>query len=371
MITGFSLEETLRSARAATGVPGAAVGLVVGGDRSFAADGVCALGRSEPVRVETPFRIASITKPFTATLCAEAGVLDDGVRACLSHTSGLRCESDQLLPESCLGLWSYSNSGYWAAARRAVAASGGSFEEAVRRQVLEPLGLEATGFEEPEGCARGHVQEGESGHRLVPDDVYPVARRPSGGLWSTVADLLRFGERHLDRYDELHRPVVSALGAAYALGWWVREVGGRTVLDHEGSVGGYQSLLLLVPGERLALAVLTNSWRGSGLVRRVVAALDLAGAEHSSLPVPESVVGTYGLDAVEAVVARDGGSVLVTTAETDPVTDARIEVRFPARPLSSGTVFGFCGGILQSHRLDFPRPDVARIGWVALPRVER
>ena len=67
----------------------------------------------------------------------------------------------------------------------------------MRARVLEPLGLAATGFDEPAGAARGHVQEGESGHRAVPVDAYPAARRPSGGLWSSVADLVRFGEHHL------------------------------------------------------------------------------------------------------------------------------------------------------------------------------
>lgn len=372
MITRFSLDETLCSARAATGVPGAVVGLSAAGERSFAADGLRALGAADPVVVETPFRIASITKPFTATLCAELGVVDDDVRACLSHTSGRRCESDALLPESCLGLWSYSNAGYWAAAGRAVAAAGCSFDEAMRTRVLDPLGLGATGFEEPPACARGHVQEGETGHRLVPADSYPVARRPSGGLWSTVADLLRFGERHLGGYEELHRPVVTALGAEYALGWWVRDVAGTSALDHEGSVGGYQSLLLVVPERQLVLAVLTNSWRGSGLIRRVVTALEPADGEsagRTAAAPPESVIGTYALDGVETVVARDGDSLLVTNAETDPVTGARIEVRYPARPLG-GSVFGFAGGVLQSHRLDFPRDGVARVGWIALPRVD-
>ena len=31
----------------------------------------------------------------------------------------------------------------------------------------------------------------------------------------------------------------------------------------------------------------------------------------------------------------------------------------------------FAGGTLMSQRLDFPRPGLARIGWVALPRVAR
>ena len=44
----------------------------------------------------------------------------------------------------------------------------------------------------------------------------------------------------------------------------------------------------------------------------------------------------------------------MTEAETDPVTGSRIERRYPARSLGGG-VFGFAGGALQSHRLDFPR----------------
>lgn len=348
MITRFSLVETLREAHAATGVPGAAVGLSAAGERSFAAAGVRALGSPEPVQVETPFRIASVTKAFVATLCSEANVLDDEVAAWLSHTAGLRCESPRPLPEECRGLWSYSNAGYWAAAARAGEVAGLPFEAALASLVLEPLELAATGFEEPAGCARGHVQEGELGQRAVPDDAYPVARRPSGGLWSTVGDLLRFGEAHLDRYAELHRPRADALGAQYALGWWVRD----GVLDHEGSVAGYQSLLWLVPKDRIVLAVLTNSWRGSGLARHVVERLELVSPSLGDARYEE---GRYALDGASATV-RDGW---VVEAETDPVTGAPLERRY--RVSASAT--------LMSHRSDFPREGVARIGWLALPRV--
>jgi CubicO group peptidase (beta-lactamase class C family) len=349
MITRFSLEETLRDARAATGVPGAAAGLSVDGEHSLAADGVLVLGSSERVHVQTPFRIASVTKAFVATLCFEAGALDDEVASWLSHTAGLRLESPEPLPASCRGLWSYSNAGYWAAAARAVEATGLPFEAALASFVLDPFGLSATGFDEPAGCARGHVQEGETGHRAVPSDAYPAARRPSGGLWSTVGDLLRFGERHLDGYAELHRPRAEALGAEYALGWWTRD----GVLDHEGSVAGYQSLLLLVPGQGLVLAVLTNSWRGSGLVRRIVERLKLVPASRG---IERYVDGRYALDGVSATV-RDGW---LTEQETDPVTGALVERRY--RPSLRAT--------LMSHRIDFPREGVARIGWTALPRVE-
>jgi CubicO group peptidase (beta-lactamase class C family) len=363
------LEETVREARRRAQVPGVAAALSTGGETALAADGVLALGGAERVTTDTPFRIASVSKPFTATLAASTIGLDDELRALLSHTAGLRCESSEPLPESCLGLWSYSNAAYWAAAERVAAACGTSFSEAMRANVLVPLGLAATGYDEPAGAARGHLQEGETGHRLAPPDAYPVARRPSGGLWSTVGDLIRFGRHQLGSDGELRTPQADALGARYALGWWVRDVDGRTAFDHEGSIGGYQSLLLLVPELDLVLAVLTNSWRGSGLIRCVVQGLELTPARpRKSEPVSADLAGTYALDGVQATVDVADDEVRVVEAEVDPVTQARIERRYPARPLGTG-VYGFAGGVLQSHRLDFPRPDVARVGWLALPRV--
>src|SRR5947208_7549574 len=72
------LPEIVRDARARTGVPAVAAGLLVGGRVELAADG--------PVGVETPFRIASITKWFTASLAALCLDLDDsGARAWLAY----------------------------------------------------------------------------------------------------------------------------------------------------------------------------------------------------------------------------------------------------------------------------------------------
>jgi CubicO group peptidase (beta-lactamase class C family) len=368
MNTGFGLEEAVREARAATGVPGVAAGLLRDGQTVFAADGVLELGHSEPVRAETPFRIASITKPFTATLCAATVGLDEPLRALLSHTAGLRCESADPLPPAAAGLWSYSNAGYW----QAGAACGAPFDAVLAAHVLEPLGLSATGFVEPDAPARGHVQEGESGHLAVSADRYPAARWASGGLWSTAGDLLRFAAHHLDGAPApLHEPRAHALGAGYALGWWVREhADGRTTLDHEGSVAGYQSLLLLVPAEKVALAVLTNSWRGSGLVRRVVEALGLLSRPAPAVAAGADIEGDYSLDGAEASIETTAGGAVVSEAETDPVTGTRRSTRYPVRPLGDG-VYAFAGGTLMSHRLDFPRPGLARVGWVVLPRVAR
>jgi hypothetical protein len=168
-------------------------------------------------------------------------------------------------------------------------------------------------------------------------------------------------------------PQVEALGARYALGWWVRKrADGATVVDHEGSVAGYQSLLLLVPEEQLALAVLTNSWRGSGLARHVVTQFGLLpghkSVQASGDVVPADIAGTYALDGTEAVVEPRGDGLDVTEMETDPVTGVRRSTRYRAASVGGG-VYGFAGGVLMSHRLDFPRPGFARIGWVVMPRV--
>jgi hypothetical protein len=206
------------------------------------------------------------------------------------------------------------------------------------------------------------VQEGETGHRAVSADAYPPFRHPGGGLWSTVGDLVRYGLAHCRGYAELHTPQAEALGARYALGWWVRD----GVLDHEGSVGGYQSLLLLVPAEELVLTVLTNSWRGHGATRRIVEELGVfgGGSGEPARSGHRDADGRYALDAIE--VSVDGAQIV--ERESDPVTGDPIERRYRVSPVGDG-VYGFARGVLMGHRLDFPRSGVARVGWTALPRI--
>ena len=90
------LAEIVREARARTGVPAVAAGLLVGERVELAADG--------PVEVETPFRIASITKWFTASLAALLLDLDAplengaSARRLLSHTADLRPSSQSIAP---------------------------------------------------------------------------------------------------------------------------------------------------------------------------------------------------------------------------------------------------------------------------------
>src|SRR6266536_44243 len=112
-ISAEQLAEWAAEARERWSVPGIAVGILRDGEVVTAADGVRELGRDEQVSPETVFRIASISKPFTATL-AMTMVQDDlleldepppgshvdaTVRELLSHQGGLACEWPQPLDE--------------------------------------------------------------------------------------------------------------------------------------------------------------------------------------------------------------------------------------------------------------------------------
>src|SRR3954452_10699620 len=368
------LAEIVREARARTGIPAVAAGLAVHGRVELVADG--------PVDADTPFRIASITKWFTASLAASTLDLDapawEGVsaRRLLSHTADLRPARLEPLPDPCRGLWSYSNAAFVLAGQACEAAAGLSYSDAVRERLLEPLGLGATSFDEPSGAAPGPVPDGETGHRPAPPVEYPASRRGAGGLWSTAGDLLRFAAHQMGgpgplseaQLTAVHEPQAEALGARYCLGCWRRELGGgRLALDHEGSVGGYQSLLLLVPEEQTALAVLTNSWRGSGLIRRVARDLGLVPAPPESTGGDAIEAGRYALDNAEAVVSEHGGRWRVEESELDPLTRTRIARPAYGLDALGGGVYGFAGGLLMGHRVASPRAGIARIGWNALP----
>jgi len=403
-------------ARERWSVPGLVVGVLQGGEVVTAAEGVGELGSGEPVTPDSVFRIASITKPFTATLAvtlAQDGLLDldrppptsrvpATVRELLSHQGGLAPEwpnglegmgddagallrlaerEPEPLPVGPGELFSYSNAGYWLVGAAIAGAAAMTFEEAMQVRVLEPLGLGATGFE-PERAVRGHEQSapGADEHRPV-DREYPRVRRPSGGLWSSVSDLLAFAVHHLGgsgpldpaAVAEMRKPLVAGAGFRCGLGWFLTRRGGRATVEHPGSVAGYQSLLVFAPEEQFAVAALANSTRGMAPIKDVVEQLGLgpkARPDHS-LP-PEQLAafaGRYRGQGVELEIALDDGSLRLTVSQFDPL--AGKTHRFPgvrARPIGDQT-FEIVDREWKGDRFDFPREGLVRLTALAA-RVE-
>jgi CubicO group peptidase (beta-lactamase class C family) len=407
------LAEWATDARRRWNVPGIAVAVLAEGAVAAAAAGVCDLDADEPVSTDTVFRIASISKPFTATLAmtlVQEGLLaldqpppglrvGATMRQLLSHQGGLACEwpepvdaygdgedalvrlaegDPELLPLGPGELFSYCNVGFWLVGAAIARASATTFEEALRARVLAPLRLDSTSFE-PEHAARGHsqVEPGSAEHRPV-DDRYPRVRRPSGGLWSSVSDLLGFATHHLggpgpltDRsLAEMQTPQVATGSEAYGLGWMLHESNGRQVVEHTGSAAGYQSLLRLVPSESVAFAGLTNSSRGGAALRDVLERLGLDREEAPDFPLPADALaafaGRYEGQGTTLEFAPEDGGLGVTMTATDPFTGAaEVYPIVHARPIGPRE-FEIVDGEWRGDRFDFPRDGLVNMGTLAI-----
>jgi CubicO group peptidase (beta-lactamase class C family) len=338
---------------------------------------------------DTRFRIASLTKPLTATLVT--ALLDPGepvelwgpdvrLRHLLSHTSGYPCElgdltrfgsGDNALTALAAELgelrplvpvetaWSYANTGYWLAGWLAAERAGTSYEDALARLVLGPARLDATAFDDPDLVGEGPDADGRP---------YPRARRPSGGLVANVHDVLRFGAWHLASAEGARLRTVHGRppGGVYGLGLGGERVGGIEVWGHGGSYGGFRSTFRVVPDATAALAALTNASRGEAALREIEDAFfeTVLGARRATATTValaaaerEAFVGTYAENEELVSVEIDGDGLRVT--------DAAGSVR--ARPIGERT-FEVAEGDGIGSRLDFPLEGFLRRSSLA-PRV--
>ena len=229
-------------------IPGASIALLTGSRSLFFHHGVTNLRNPLPVDSQTYFRIASVTKTFTAlaavlALSAADVPLGDpvsrvlGVRALsaevtsadvtfehlLTHTAGwdgdyaythLDVEAigradnatERLVDAISAApqltkpgeLWHYNNSAFWVLALVLRQLTGRSYEDAVQATVLEPAGLAKASFFADEIITRrvsaGHA---ERGGVLIPDEPwgYPgPAAAASGGLVATSEQLAAYAQ---------------------------------------------------------------------------------------------------------------------------------------------------------------------------------
>ncbi|HSZ40651.1 MAG TPA: serine hydrolase domain-containing protein [Trebonia sp.] len=282
---------------ASSAIPSLTVGTARGGER------VIACGGTTPVTPESPYRIASLTKPFTSAavvlsfaardipLSVPAIDLVPALRAdwradpaitveqLLGQVAGLRPsvdaaavaglgDGDDALAEAARLVvsagskrapaerWEYYNGNYFLLGAILSAVTGTSYERALEDSVLRPWGLRRTGFATP-GASAAPVPGWDRGSP-VPPAVYPRGRRPSGGLWSCLADLLTFAQRSLDPALVQHagRPRTHPSDPmTYGLGWALG-LSGQLYLN--GRLDGYRTAMLLVPGRDYASVALAN-----------------------------------------------------------------------------------------------------------------
>ena len=297
--------------------------------------GVRDVGSGAPVTPETMFHLASVSKPFVATaivsLATARGTaeplvgldapivewvpeftLADGrarevtARGLLSHTSGLPDVADYGWHDPQLGddalsefarslsawrlqtepgsTYSYSNAGFELLGLLLSRAMGTTFEDAVRRQVLAPLGMRNSTFLRGEVPAELAASPHVGMPLTVPAGAYPYTRRhaPSSTLHSNLVEMCRWMVAHFEPaevtagdsdgqwarlepglVDLMSQPVVTVghppWEEAAALGWAVGSYGGHRTLSHSGADPGFGSRLVLVPERRTGVVVLANT----------------------------------------------------------------------------------------------------------------
>ena len=299
-----------------------AVGIVVGlvdatGER-FLAAGATAPGGSVAPDADTVFEIGSITKVFTSLVLADMVLrgevkLDDPVAKFLPSTvklperdgkkiilldlsnqvSGLPRMPDNFkpadmgdpyidyspalmyeflakvqLPRGIGEKYEYSNLGVGLLGHALALRAGMSYEELVRRRVLEPLGMSDTAMTLSERL-KARLAPG-SGPNLSPVKNWGFdALAGAGALRSTARDMLKFltaaaGLREtplraaFDLMQKTERPTGVA-DLTIGMGWHIWRKYGTEIVWHNGGTGGYRTWAGFDPAKRSAVVVLCNT----------------------------------------------------------------------------------------------------------------
>ena len=255
---------------------------------------------------DTVFDIGSLTKQFTAAAVLEArdrGLLDlddtladhfDGVPAdragvtlhqLLTHTGGfpdaLGSDDETIDRDAYLALaWAaeradegsfrYSNTGYSLLAAVLERRTGQTYEAVLREWLLLPLGMDHTGYTDPDWTgltvATGY-RRGETAAPLSGGTYHLIG---NGGLLSTPADMRRWltaldeGEVLSDtsREELWGHHVRTWPRAWYAYGWGVEDwlLMGWNV-NHDGSNGFFYAHVVWWPEQETYVALFTNHWQ--------------------------------------------------------------------------------------------------------------
>ena len=287
-------------------VPGASVLVIRDGRtvirRSY---GLADLESKTPATPATNYRLASVTKQFTAA--AILALVEDGkitlndpidkwlpsfpvkgitIEQLLTHTSGVidyedlmpEGSTEQILDAGVLRLlerenrtyfapgsaYRYSNSGYALLALIVERASGKTFATFLRDRIFRPLGMSNTvafenGISTVAHRAYGHTFAGDAWKRT--DQSTTSAVLGDGGVYSSIDDLAKWDaalddERFAEAF--VPRTTTNAPGVHYGLGWRIGKYREERMAWHSGETRGFRNVFIRFPDRRLTVIVLTN-----------------------------------------------------------------------------------------------------------------
>src|SRR5579871_850444 len=201
--------------------------------------------------------------------------------------------------------YAYDNVLYGVAGQLILAVSGQTWEDYMRTHVLEPARmLDSTSDDEhrfadpdrawPHARLNGPMRGLGDQQVLDEKDDLGKSTSPAGGISASAEDMAQWIKIQLGHgaitgggrlYSEasaaeMWRPetiipvtpppppldVQSPQLEDYALGWFVRDYRGHTIIEHDGAVFGFRALVDLIPETNVGFAVLSNAEDGVPLV---------------------------------------------------------------------------------------------------------
>ena len=328
----------------------AAVAVIQDGElRERRVVGYANLEWSVPATPDTVFRLASLTKPFTAMAVmalAEAGRLEldaavgdvlpeapvhtRGVKLIhlLNHTSGIidylalpgfwdgpsrravqldeacRYFLDQPLQSEPGVRYAYSNSGYVLLGKIIEIVCGAPYADVLKERLFEPLGLRRTfhAHVAPIICGRAAgYTHGEDGLLNAPfmSMTWPHA---SGALGSTLDDMIIWDGALTQRrllseaaYRRMAEPAILADGspAPYGIGWQLGDYAGLRCIHHSGAMNGFSNHHLRIPEIDLSVIFLSNIGKLNSTLL-VLSIVDMAFGLDPSRPGAPEKTFTFG-----------------------------------------------------------------------------
>ncbi|MCO1335080.1 beta-lactamase family protein [Microbulbifer sp. OS29] len=156
--------------------------------------------------------------------------------------------------------YSYSNSNYILLGYLIELLSGQSYTEFLSRNILEPLGMDATTYGSSEILDSGHATGYKGAQQAEPAKYIDMSIPYSAGaLSSNLADLEVWSESFAKEL------LVSTadkkdifIDDGYGFGWVTTSVAGKKVITQSGGIYGFSALIIIFPEENSLIIGLTN-----------------------------------------------------------------------------------------------------------------
>ncbi len=181
----------------------------------------------------------------------------------------------------------YSNCGYAILQLMIEDVSGQTFCDYMKQSVLDPLGMHASSFVNPDDASAFATPYDDAGKTLP---IYKLVAKAAGGMNASIGDLAKFtcaGMRGArgepagrvviseGAIEAMHAPIMFAeteMGIDFhtGLGHFIAELNGSVNIHHTGGFAGWRSVMAFVPDSGDGFAALINSSGGNSLWMQLI-----------------------------------------------------------------------------------------------------